>query len=279
MQDVIFEATWSNRIPALSTILFGQTLHIGHDPYSDIVMPDDFSPRATHHATFWLADGVCWVADPNNTGVVYTNGRTVANREPVNYGIPVYIGNPTHSARYLKIIIDTMQMTQAMPNPAWDAPTLERAIAGVLPPLPEAVPSAYLVYGWTTDESHRFNLASHITLVGRSPGNNLVLPEHLKFISGWHFQIDHINEQYFITDRQSTNGTRLNNTLIPSGEPTPIKDQDIISIHVEGKAAWFVFYNPQDNLDDSPPISNLRHISSPETIPTLWERIRRLFSS
>jgi len=61
---------------------------------------------------------------------------------------------------------------------------------------------------------------------GRDMNNEIVADD--KYISGNHFKINKVNEEYFIEDLNSTNGTILNNKQL--GKAENLKNNDIISL-------------------------------------------------
>jgi pSer/pThr/pTyr-binding forkhead associated (FHA) protein len=64
-----------------------------------------------------------------------------------------------------------------------------------------------------------------LTTIGRSPGNDIVLRDG--YISGEHAQIRQGDENYFLEDLGSTNGTFINGVRIK--EPVILKNGDRIS--------------------------------------------------
>ena len=60
-------------------------------------------------------------------------------------------------------------------------------------------------------------------------------------ISKEHFQIEKKDKDYFIKDRNSTLGTKLNNTDIGKNESHPLKDEDIIKIGSSNSKYEFQF--------------------------------------
>lgn len=61
---------------------------------------------------------------------------------------------------------------------------------------------------------------------GREMNNDIVADD--KYISGSHFKINKTNEEYFIEDLNSTNGTLLNNKQLDKAEK--LKNNDIIGL-------------------------------------------------
>jgi hypothetical protein len=75
----------------------------------------------------------------------------------------------------------------------------------------------------TADES--FALAEHMTL-GRAADNTIALPD--TYASAYHARLDQHDGEWWLTDLDSRNGTRLND--VPIGKPVPLADGDVIGI-------------------------------------------------
>jgi hypothetical protein len=73
------------------------------------------------------------------------------------------------------------------------------------------------------DES--FALAEHMTL-GRAADNTIALPD--TYASAYHARLDQRDGEWWLTDLDSRNGTRLND--VPIGKPVPLADGDVIGI-------------------------------------------------
>jgi FHA domain len=73
------------------------------------------------------------------------------------------------------------------------------------------------------DES--FALAEHMTL-GRAADNTITLPD--TYASAYHARLDQHDGEWWLTDLDSRNGTRLND--VPIGKPVPLADGDVIGI-------------------------------------------------
>lgn len=65
--------------------------------------------------------------------------------------------------------------------------------------------------------------------IGRLPGNDWILPDPEKIISGHHAEITLQGGTYFLTDR-STNGTVVNGREIPRDDPVPLRNGDVVTI-------------------------------------------------
>lgn len=64
--------------------------------------------------------------------------------------------------------------------------------------------------------------------IGRSPDNNIVIDN--KLASRHHAIIQKIKEAYFLKDDNSTNGTRINDVLIPKDKYVKLNRGDRITI-------------------------------------------------
>jgi pSer/pThr/pTyr-binding forkhead associated (FHA) protein len=64
--------------------------------------------------------------------------------------------------------------------------------------------------------------------IGRDKTNNIVIDDTM--VSRHHAVIHKIKEAYFIKDLKSTNGTLVNNEIVPNGKYVKLKPGDIIHI-------------------------------------------------
>jgi|GEM_PF-6439325 len=300
MKDLVLVVIRSDTRHQQHIPFFGQTLRIGHNAYSDIVLPEDFVPHADYHAVIYGSEGQTLLADPEQIGTTYLNGKLLNGTEPFSPDMTAYIGNPVQTPLYFKILLESPQYTQQMQSPAWDAPTLSNMLHSVLDnPQPNTTP--YLQFGWKFDESYTYVLSPDTPLlVGRAPTSNLRLPQDLTFVSSAHFLIQWDGNQYLIEDKGSTNGTWVNQYQLMPQRPYILMNGDIISIRVTGRdPVWFAYYVPQatpppntytqDTDHTTPPVN--RDVTSdtqpnpsdaqepaPKQQPTLWERIKRIFN-
>ncbi len=70
-----------------------------------------------------------------------------------------------------------------------------------------------------------FDLRTHVTL-GRAPDNHIVLPD--TYTSAYHARLDRRDGEWWLTDLDSRNGTRLNE--VPITKPVPLADGDVIGV-------------------------------------------------
>ncbi|GAB1421750.1 hypothetical protein MASR2M15_19340 [Anaerolineales bacterium] len=82
-----------------------------------------------------------------------------------------------------------------------------------------------------------------LTNIGRSPTNHIVVNNN--FASQEHASIRFINDQWWLEDRNSRNGTQLNNEVIE--EAIVVADGDIISI---GQLSYRIHLNQTHSTDE-----------------------------
>lgn len=75
-----------------------------------------------------------------------------------------------------------------------------------------------------------FVLQQEKTFIGRSPGNDVVLPDNEKRVSSKHARIDRSGSSLQFTDLGSTNGSILNGRRIEPNSATELKNGDKLSI-------------------------------------------------
>lgn len=88
------------------------------------------------------------------------------------------------------------------------------------------VVKAQLTEGGTKDYSYEFD--QPLITIGRLKENDIQLP--LASVSGYHAQIEKENDNYYLTDRGSINGTFLNGERLVAGEKKLLSDSDLIKI-------------------------------------------------
>jgi len=88
------------------------------------------------------------------------------------------------------------------------------------------VVKAQLTEGGTKDYSYEFD--QPLITIGRLKENDIQLP--LASVSGYHAQIEKENDNYYLIDRGSINGTFLNGQRLVGGEKKLLSDNDLIKI-------------------------------------------------
>jgi ABC-type multidrug transport system ATPase subunit/pSer/pThr/pTyr-binding forkhead associated (FHA) protein len=86
----------------------------------------------------------------------------------------------------------------------------------------------HLLINWPDGSTQQFNLTTDVTRIGRSPNNQIVVPVVFDTISRTHLEIRRQGDGFLAIDLGSSNGVRINDTLI--AEDTPLNDSDEIRI-------------------------------------------------
>ena len=89
----------------------------------------------------------------------------------------------------------------------------------------EAKPSTRQIHALVLDDGTRFELTNDKNIIGRQTTCDIVIADHN--VSRVHAEIRIVHETWQIDDRGSTNGTRVNGTVIV--EPTPLASGDVIA--------------------------------------------------
>ena len=89
----------------------------------------------------------------------------------------------------------------------------------------EAKPAERQIHALVLDDGTRFELTNDKNVIGRQTTCDIVIADHN--VSRVHAEIRIVHETWQIDDRGSTNGTRVNGTVIV--EPTPLASGDVIA--------------------------------------------------
>ena len=88
-----------------------------------------------------------------------------------------------------------------------------------------ATPADHQIHALVLDDGTRFDLTNDKNIIGRQTTCDIVIADHN--VSRVHAEIRIVHETWQIDDRGSTNGTRVNGTVIV--EPTPLASGDVIA--------------------------------------------------
>ena len=91
--------------------------------------------------------------------------------------------------------------------------------------LVEAKPAEHQIHALVLDDGTRFELNNDKNIIGRQTTCDIVIADHN--VSRVHAEIRVVHGAWQIDDRGSTNGTRVNGTVIV--EPTPLAAGDVIA--------------------------------------------------
>jgi hypothetical protein len=89
-----------------------------------------------------------------------------------------------------------------------------------------------------TSGGELFNLGGKLGALGRKDFQSLLKPDRAELISRQHILLDYEDGRYYIEDKQSTNGTRLNGSAIKGTGRHLLKEGDTIEL---GNALTFTF--------------------------------------
>lgn len=78
------------------------------------------------------------------------------------------------------------------------------------------------------EKGKNFELLNGNTFIGRSSRNDIILLD--KSVSNRHLKVFQIGRKYFVEDLKSTNGTRINNLKVDSGEGFEVSEGDLIRL-------------------------------------------------
>ena len=169
------------------------------------------------------------IRDSRNDGHPLPAGQ----RAPLYDGAAIQFGSIK-----LKVALPEGFAAALLALPAPQASAEEDAPVAALAPPPGADNAVARLEG-TDGQTHV--LLSARTTFGRRPGNTIIIAGD-SFVSGNHAEILYENEQFYLTDLGSTNGTQINGRKIPRHVPQPIKDSDEVMM---GKTL-FNFHAPQN---------------------------------
>ena len=129
------------------------------------------------------------------------------------------------------------------------------------------MPKSFLIIQRGGEIGQRINLSDGRVSVGRNADNSIVLNDGL--VSRYHavFTGDS-SGQVAVTDLGSTNGVMINDRLIPSGVPTPLKHRDLVFV---GKSIFNLQVRADSYTAPRPP-------SREDSKNTLQFSFKRLFS-
>ncbi|HSG45419.1 MAG TPA: FHA domain-containing protein [Anaerolineales bacterium] len=114
---------------------------------------------------------------------------------------------------------------------------------------PEDMP--YFKIRWQNGSTNYYPITKDRIIIGRGVEADLRVPENLRFVSGQHAEVQKEATGFFIRDLNSTNGTLVNNQLLPPDQDFAIGNESIIRIGDDnyGVSIGLTFYNPQETAD------------------------------
>lgn len=93
----------------------------------------------------------------------------------------------------------------------------------------EELPEAYLIDVSGITNKGTYQIKKRITRIGRAEANDLYIPDEKNFISSYHAIIEYSNQNFYVIDQDSVNGTSVNGTRVEKKEKVHLKGGDQIS--------------------------------------------------
>jgi pSer/pThr/pTyr-binding forkhead associated (FHA) protein len=81
-----------------------------------------------------------------------------------------------------------------------------------------------------TSDGEYLPISGNVGALGRSDFRSLVKPGKADMISRQHLRVEYENDEYYIEDGSSTNGTRVNGSGITGKGRHLLKDGDVIDL-------------------------------------------------
>jgi hypothetical protein len=170
---------------------------------------------------------------------VYPDGTSQSTSVTVNVQQPPYllwiiVALLAAAAVVITILLLT-RGRKAGTATASPAQTVETAIGGATTPSDQTQPSTTSVIDvipakLVTPDGSEILLAGNNRSFGRRDFEKFMPPDKAFYISRQHINIWYDNKQYYIEDRGSTNGTRINGIEIRGGGRRPLEDGDTIDL-------------------------------------------------
>ena len=202
------ETAFVLRLPDGRNFQVDRELRVGREPPCEIVAA---SPQiAPHHATLWVRDDSLFVRDEGSETGTLVNDARLPSGQPfqLRVGDSLRLG-PLE----LAVAAATAHALTAPP------PDLIQTALGMSP----VGPAAPVAFALALPDGRRVRLGSR-TRLGRDASCHIRLSDPL--VSGHHALIWVDRGVLLVRDEGSTNGTFLNDTRLPSGEPAPLRPGD-----------------------------------------------------
>lgn len=219
--------------------LINDVTRIGRGASNDLAIPANFNSISRQHLEIQREGTQYTAVDLGSENGIFVNGQK-EKKTQLNDNDEICIGLAEHGHELrIRFQLGTEALVSAL------APTqADLSPFNLLPDAPSEVPhlSIRLPKGQITF----FSIDKDITTVGRSPEADLRIPDGFGFVSSRHFELCREGNDFTITDLGSTNGTLLNNRLLPANIPTDLHDNTIIRIGDEsfGVSLGLTFFNP-----------------------------------
>jgi pSer/pThr/pTyr-binding forkhead associated (FHA) protein len=185
---------------------------VGREIDNDLVLDDELSSR--RHAEIRWENGRAQVRDLDSLNGTFVNGQSARGRLPLRSGDVLQFG-----ARSYRVELLTSGGLQLRPAIAPEGETSK--VPGVGAGRSRVVP--FVLVGVSAPvEAYRWQLDQSLTSIGRDPASTVALPD--ESVSRVHAQIVRQQAGLYLSDLNSSNGTRLNGAVITA--PTPLSHGD-----------------------------------------------------
>jgi ABC-type multidrug transport system ATPase subunit/pSer/pThr/pTyr-binding forkhead associated (FHA) protein len=217
--------------------LAGTTIRIGRGiENNDVTLPSELRSISRRHLEIRFENGAYRVYDLESGNGVWMNGQRVVSAT-LNDGDEIIIGQGTEQVRIQyqagTDMLASNEGTLAIPT-QMDLPS---SMPQGTPAIAVRLPNGKIVF---------FAVVKDFIIAGRTSEADLVLA--YPFVSARHFELRRLENEYTITDLESTNGTLLNNMKLTAGRQTTIHHNDIIRIGDDsfGISLGLTFKNPAE---------------------------------
>jgi ABC-type multidrug transport system ATPase subunit len=217
--------------------LRNETTRIGREEPADLLIPGEYQSISRQHLEICRDGDGYIVVDLGSTNGVFLNGQKV-ERARLADNDEICIGLPQHGQEFhLRFQSGSETALFAQPVSGFDPATMLVSAATEQP---------YLSIRWPDGQTSFFPLNKPVTLAGRAPEADLLIPDELAFVSSRHFELRRDGETFTIMDLNSTNGTLLNSRRLAPHTPADLHDNAIIRIGDEsfGVSLGLTFTNP-----------------------------------
>lgn len=245
MNEIVLVIRWADgRIEW--RVAHNPRIRIGKAADNDIVVPASYEGILDHHAEIYLADETYTVKNLSSTAGLWVDGKAVNGQAVMEIGRGMtHIGSAEHS-QIIRFFVQRTGVTHTSHDAVILSPS--RPSRPKLLDVLEGKGTASLSTRFPSGQEINFLLHNRVTLVGRSPRADLIIPDEITSVSETHFKVQQTPYGYLLTDLNSAAGTKVNNLLIKPNTPTFLHHRDRIEIadpH-SGESLIFTFNNPAE---------------------------------
>ena len=249
------------------SVRLGEVTRVGRGKNgNDVVVPEVFQSVSRRHVEIRRENNGYRLIDLGSRNGVLVNGIYVKDTY-LRDGDEIRIGQ---DERGYEIRMDFQLGSEATLSElqALEHVTLPPS-AGLSSESPVNVP--HFKIRWQNGRINYFPIFKDRIVIGRGPEADLRVPDTLRFISGQHVEVLKRDGTFFVRDLNSTNGTLLNNQLLPPGQFHPLMHEAIIRFGDDefGISVGLTFINPTAQaapmngfLQAAPPteIAKVKHV-------------------